>query len=215
VTTIDRARRPLVTTYDREACSRVIVVGPDAARTADAEPANMKAPPAVRPPAAPPAAGEPPTSAAVVLETLRRPVAPDTTATVDATGLPRDGDLVEDDVGTADVTAFGAEDAVVVTGDTASDTAFVTVDTGGVVGGVAGSVGAGAGAGGGGGVIGTVGTVVGTVGTGTGTGVVTVGTVTDVGSGTVGSPSASAPPATAPPPSRPIAVTAAAAFTRV
>jgi hypothetical protein len=158
-------------------------------------------------------------SVALVPETARSPVAPDTTDTAERTGVPPPDAPDDEPLDNGGETAETAEDVVFVTEDTELVTVFVTVETGAGAG--AGSVGVGGGAGVGGGLIGAggggggvIGTVVETVGTGTGA--VTVGTETDVvGSGGVGSPSASAPPATAPPPSRPTAVTTAAGLTIV
>jgi hypothetical protein len=162
--------------------------------------------PPVAAPAAPTGPEDEPPSVEPLPETLRSPVAPDTTDTAESTGLPPadvpDNEPLDDGAGIAEDVAF-------VTADTELVMVFVTVETGAGAGAVSVVVGAGAGGGGGGG---STGTVVETVGTGTDA--VTVGTETDVvGSGGVGSPSASAPPATAPPPSRPTAVTTAAALT--
>jgi hypothetical protein len=209
VTTIERARCPFVTMYDRDAFRPLIAVGPERAPfPVNATPAGAE-PDGELEPAMP---DDEPPIVEPLPETLRSAVAPDTTETAERTGLPPadalDDEPLDDDAGTAEDVAFVTEDTELVT-------VFVTVETG-AGGAGAGRVGVGAGGGligavGGGGGIGTVVETVGTV-----TGAVTVGTETDVvGSVGVGSPSASAPPATAPPLSRPTAVTTAAALTIV
>lgn len=227
--TMERARRPVMTMYLREARSRLIAVDPRfavraAAGSRDAMPESAAERVNAEPPALlAPFGAAPPVTAETMPVTADMPVAPLSAAVPAVPAVLTDEEPVDDDtafvaVATGADTAFvavatGAE-AAFVTVETAAETAFVTVATGAGAG-AGGSVGAGTGAGDGGGAgAGAVGTGTGSVTGGTATGEVTVGTGTGdvtVGSGVddPGRPAASAVPAAPVPPSSATAIAAA------